>query len=84
MTARTDPELMIEMTNDGDTPLQAIVTAIDGLDDLLAQLPPGIRVDHTYSLIGSICVTARPRDLRQLISMPVVKSIEPVRPVQHW
>jgi len=79
-----DPEPGAPFPGDGAVPQQAIVTAQDGLDDLLAQLPPEIRVDYTYSLSHSVCVTALPKDLRRLQQLPMVKSIEPVRDVHHW
>lgn len=84
MPASTDPELTLQLGGDPNEPLQAIVTSTDGLDALLAELPPEVHVDHAYTMTASVCVTARPSDLRRLIEMPMVKSIEPVKTVHHW
>ncbi len=82
--SRMDPDLAGALDADPDRRMQAIVFAQDGLDDLLAHLPPDVRVEHTYSLIGSVCVSASVADLRRMADMPTVKSIEPVRTVTHW
>ncbi len=83
-SASVDPELALELAGDSTTPLQAIVTSKNGLEALLDKLPAEIHIDHAYRLTASVCVTAKPSDLRRLIDMPMVKSIESVRPVQHW
>jgi len=79
-----DPELALELAGESNTPLQAIVTSKNGLEALLDKLPAEIHVDAAYTLTASVCVTARPSDLRRLIEMPMVKSIEPVRSVHTW
>ncbi|MCE7939074.1 hypothetical protein DCC79_13005 [bacterium] len=81
---RMNPDLASAMDADPESRMQAIVFAQDGLDDLLAHLPPEVHVEHTYSLIGSVCVSGSVADLRRLADMPTVKSIEPVRTVTHW
>jgi hypothetical protein len=83
-SATVDPELTLQLAGESNTPLQAIVTSKNGLEALLDKLPPEIHVDHAYSLTASVCVTARPSDLRRLVDMPMVKSIEPLRSVHHW
>lgn len=84
LAPRVDPDLVAAMRADPATRMQAIVFAQDGLDDLLSTLPPDVRVEHTYSLIGSVCVSASVADLRRLMDMPAVKSIESIRTVSHW
>lgn len=84
MAAKVDPELAHRLEGDPDALLEAIVMAQDALDDLLASLPAGIVVDHSYRLIRGLAVTASAGTLRRLALLPAVKSIEPVRDVQAW
>lgn len=81
MTARIDPEMLSQLAGDPETELQAIVSAQDGLEALLAALPADVRVDHTYTLISSVCITTSAATMKKIVEMPVVRSIEPVRGV---
>jgi hypothetical protein len=83
MSAQVDPELARQLDfGDPEAWFEAIVTAEDGLDALLDQLPAEVEVEHRYSLIDGVAVKAQARALRTLATMSVVKSIEPVRSVK--
>ena len=81
MGARVEPELTRRMSGDPKTSIEAILTATGGLEDLLAQLPPDVRVDHTYRLTHSVAVTASAAALRKVAQLPAVQAMEPVRDV---
>lgn len=83
MPARVDPDLALQLAGDPQAQLEVTIVARDGLDELLQSLPSDIEVQHRYHLIPSVTVTARAGTLRAVAGMPVVKSIEPVRPVHH-
>lgn len=82
MTAHIAADLTSRLSGDPKAPLEVIITASDGLDELLAQLPPDVRVDHTYRLTHSVAVTASAGSLRQVARLSVVGAMEPVRDVQ--
>jgi hypothetical protein len=82
MSARIELDLSRRLSGDPKTPIEAILTAADGLDELLAELGPDIQVDYTYRLTASVAVTAPAGALRRLADRPAVKSIEPVRSVK--
>jgi len=82
MSARIEPELAVRLRGDPGTRLEVILTATDGLDELVAQLPTDVQVEHRYRLIAGVAVTATAGTLRRVAEMSVVKSMEPVRPVR--
>lgn len=84
MITRIDPELARLFDENPGVEVEAIVFSADGLDDLLAQLPPDVRVVYQYRLNPSVCVAATGSSLRRLADLPVVKSIEPVRSVSAF
>ena len=84
MSAQIAADLSNRLSGDPKTPLEVIITASDGLDELLAQLPPDVRVDHTYRLTHSVAVTASAGCLRQVARLSAVGAMEPVRDVQAY
>jgi hypothetical protein len=83
MPARVDPELAQMMERDPQAELEVTIVARDGLDELLRSLPSDIAIQREYHLIPSVTATARASTLQAVAEMPIVKSIEPVRPVHH-
>jgi len=81
MSARIAADLSRQLSTNPTTPIEAILTAAEGLDELLAQLPPDVQVDHTYRLSHSVAVTASAGTLRRLAELPAVEAMEPVRDV---
>lgn len=75
------PDLWPMLDGDPAARLEAIVVAEVDLDELLAGLPSEVTVEHRYRLINSISVTARADALLALTRLPMVRSIESVRPV---
>ena len=82
MTARIESDLSRQLAGDPKALVEVIITAADGLDELVAQLPAGVHVEHTYRLINGLAITAPARTLQQVARMPEVKTMEPVRGVQ--
>ena len=84
MAAHVDPEMVRQLNGDPDAELEAIVTARDEVDELLASLPADVVVRHRYRLIPGIAISAPVGVLRQLVELPTVKSIEPVRALRAF
>ena len=82
MSATIAADLTGRLAGDPQAPLEVILTASGGLDEMLAQLPPEVRVDHTYRLTQSAAVTAPAGSLRRVAELAVVGAMEPVRDVQ--
>lgn len=74
-------ELWPMLGGDPEARLEAIVISEVDLDELLAELPPEVTVEHRYRLINSISVRGRAGALLALTQLPMVRSIEAVRPV---
>ena len=83
MRARIDPELLKLSVTDPAAVVEAIVTAESTLEALLERLPASLVVQYTYRLIPGVAVTGPVGDLGSLSLLSVVRSIEPVREVQH-
>jgi hypothetical protein len=84
MSATIAADLSGPLAGDPKAPLEVIITAAGGLDELLAQLPPEVRVDHTYRLSRSVAVTASAAALRRVAKLSSVGAMEPVRDVRTY
>lgn len=84
MTARIEADLSRQLAGDPKALVAVIITANDGLDELVARLPAGVQVEHTYRLINGLAITAAAGTLRQVARMPEVKTMEPVRDVRSY
>lgn len=83
MTARIDPTLQSIADEDPSVIIEAIISAAGTLDALLERLPASLTIQHRYRLVPGVAVSGPVGDIQALAALAVVRSIEPVRAVQH-
>lgn len=83
MTARIDPTLQSIADEDPSVIIEAIISAAGTLDALLERLPASLTIQHRYRLVPGVAVSGPVGDIQALAELAVVRSIEPVRAVQH-
>ncbi len=84
MKPQIHPAVAEQLGEEPSGKLEVIVRARRDLDELLAQLPADVEVQHTYRLIDGAAVRCSISSLRLLAASPAVKSIEPVGDVGTW
>ncbi len=82
MSVRLEPAFADELARKPRDTHEAIITAAQGLEELLTAMPVEITVQYTYRLIGGVAVRASGEAIARLADSPAVKSIERVGGVQ--